>query len=258
MLCLRVIIAEIKRDIKESFNYKMGIFSDLVVFSFLILSLLFFGSGSSLQDYYGGATGSKSLLLIGYLFWVFSIYAINSTSTEIHHEALKGTLEQKFMAVVPIGFLFLGKMLSGLFISTIIIGLITALVLILTGVSLKITSLSIILLVINLIGMYGIGLIFGSIALRIKKIGQLTFILQFLLLFLTDTITKTPLSEGLGKVIPLTNGINLVRQSISGLLVAKSEMIYFIIISLIWILLGIVIFSATEKKVRQDGTLNFY
>lgn len=258
MLSLRIIIAEIVRDIKESLNYPIGILSDIAVFSFLILSLLFLGTGSSLQDYYGEATGSKSLLLVGYIFWVFSIYAINSTSSEIHHEALKGTLEQKFMAVVPIGYLFLGKMLSGLLISTIIIGFVTTIVILLTDLSLKITGLCILLLLINLIGMYGIGLIFGSIALKIKKIGQLTLILQILLMLLTDTLTKTPLSEGMGKVIPLTNGIELARQSISGLLVAKSDLIFFIIISLLWIFLGILVFSYTEKKVRQEGTLNFY
>lgn len=258
MIYLRVIFAEIKRDIKESLNYQIGLLSDIAVFSVLILSLLFLGTGSSLEDYYGGATDAKSLLLVGYLFWVFSIYAINCISSEIHHEALRGTLEQKFMAVVPIGLLFFGKMLSGLLISTVIIALVTVIVILLTGITLKITGLSIILLGINLIGMYGIGLVFGSIALKVKKIGQLTFIFQILLMFLTDTLTKTPLSEGLGKVIPLTNGINLARQSISGLLVAKTDLIFFILVSLIWILLGVLIFSYTEKKVRREGTLNFY
>ncbi len=258
MLYLRVIFAEIKREIKEALTYRVGILSDIAVFSVLILSLLFFRTGSSLEDYYGGAADAKSLLLVGYLFWVFSIYAINSTSSEIHHEALRGTLEQKFMAVVPIGLLFLGKMLSGLLISTVIIASVTVLVLLLTDITLKITGLSLVLLGINLVGMYGLGLIFGSIALKVKKIGRLTFILQILLMFLTDTLTKTSFSDGLGKVIPLTNGINLARQSVSGLLVAKTDLIFFIVDSLIWLLLGVFIFSYAEKKVRREGALNFY
>ena len=171
---------------------------------------------------------------------------------------MRGTLEQKFMAVVPIGLLFLGKMLSGLLISTVIIASVTVLVLLLTDITLKITGLSLVLLGINLVGMYGLGLIFGSIALKVKKIGRLTFILQILLMFLTDTLTKTSFSDGLGKVIPLTNGINLARQSVSGLLVAKTDLIFFIVDSLIWLLLGVFIFSYAEKKVRREGALNFY
>ncbi|WP_231133115.1 hypothetical protein [Capillibacterium thermochitinicola] len=77
-------------------------------------------------------------------------------------------------------------------------------------------------------------------------------------MFLTDTLTKTSLSDRLGRVIPLTNGINLARQSISGLLVAKSDLFFFVVVSLIWFLLGVLIFGYTEKKVRREGTLNFY
>ena len=102
----------------------------------------------------------------------------------------------------------------------------------------------------------GLDLFFGSIALKVKKIGRLTFIFQILLMFLTDTLTKTSFSDGLGKVIPLTNRINLARQSVSDLLVPKTDLIFFIVdLTLIWLLLAVFIFSYAEKKVRRGGDI---
>lgn len=258
MTYLRIIAAEIVRDIKESLSYRVGIISDVAVLSILILSLLFWGTGSSLTRYYGNTVNSKTLLIIGYLFWAFSINAINVTSTEIGNEALKGTLEQKFMAVVPIGYLLFGKMVGGLIISSIVICLISVIVIILAHIPIMLTGFSVLVLMINLVGMYGMGLIFGSIALKYKKIGQLTLIVQILLIFMTDTLTNTFLSQGIGKIIPLTYGIDLARRSVSRLTIQAIDLVLLIIISCIWVLIGSVIFNRACQNVRKNGTLIFY
>lgn len=94
--------SEIILNIKDSFSYKIGIINDILILGVLYFSLVFIGTGSSLASTYGSKIGdSNTLLLIGYVFWSLSIAAIGSVSAEISSEATKGTLEQKFMAVVP-------------------------------------------------------------------------------------------------------------------------------------------------------------
>lgn len=122
---LNAIKAEIEMNLKEALSYKVGVISDLIVISILYFSLLFLDTGTMLGVYYGGNTqNSKPLLLLGYIFWGYSINAISTVSSEIHIEAVKGTLEQKFMSVIPFALLLFGKIITGIIIETLVISII--------------------------------------------------------------------------------------------------------------------------------------
>jgi len=258
VIFLRIIKSEISRNLKEFVSYRIGFISDIIVISIIYFSLIFFGSGTSLGNYYGGSNDSKTLLLLGYVFWNFSIGIVNSLTSELSSEAVKGTLEQKFMAVVPISYLILGSALTTLIIEFVEMSLIVFLSVTIAKVGIYVNWIVLLSLTITLIGMYGFSLILGGIAIKEKKIGNLNFIIQILLLFLTDTVTKTNIPVELNKIIPLTQGIDIARKSISGIAITTGDWMSLIGFTVLWLIVGKLIFNYFVNYSRDNGILGNY
>lgn len=251
--------AEIILNLKNSFSYKMGIITDILVLGVLYFSLVFMGTGTSLTSTYGGNLGdSNTLLLIGYIFWSLSIAAIGSASSEISAEATKGTLEQKFMAVVPIQWLLLGKFISSILIELLVCLIISIAASLFLSTKIIINGAIIISLILTIIGMFGMGLILGAIALKEKKIGNILFLIQIFLLFVSDTLTKTNFLSNINRVLPLTNGIDVARKAAATGSVTGQHWLILIISSLLWLAIGYIIFTLASKYVKGKGLLSDY
>lgn len=244
--------SEIVLNLKDSFSYKIGIFNDILVLGILYFSLVFMGTGSSLSSSYGSKIGdSNTLLLIGYVFWSLSIGAIGSVSSEISSEATKGTLEQKFMAVVPIQWLLLGKFISSILVELLVSIIIAIAASVFVGTKIIVNGTIIISLVLTVIGMFGMGLILGAIALNEKKIGNILFLIQICLLFVSNTLTKNNFLSHFNKVIPLTNGINIARKSAAINSITSHEWLLLIISSLLWMVIGYIVFTLATSYVKR-------
>lgn len=259
MIYLRAFIEELRIGFEESWNYRMNFISELITMLILYVSLLFMNSGSSLSSLYsGGESGSKELLLAGYMLWSFSIMAINTMSDTISCEATSGTLEHKYMSIVPLGVLNLAIFIQSFITESLIVAVILIISKIIFNISISFNIISIVIILLTLMGMYGIGLILGGIALKEKKIGRIVFILQILFLFVSDTITSISNTIKISKFIPLTLGNDLLREAITYGSINSNKFYTLILISLIWITLGIIVFKIFEKKVKKDGSLGYY
>ncbi|ABY91646.1 hypothetical protein JCM16816_04740 [Thermoanaerobacter brockii subsp. lactiethylicus] len=255
---LNIVIAEIRRSLKESFSYKMGLVSDIVVLTLLYAGLIFMDTGSMLGEYYNNPGNSKTLLLLGYIFWSYSIAAISGVSSEISIEAVKGTLEQKFMAVIPYPFLIAGNIISSLLLSSIVAAVIIAFSNLIIGVSITVNGKVILSLLMTLVGMYGMGLILGGLSLIAKRINQLTLLIQILLLFVTDTLSKTSPSSAISCIIPLTVGNDIARKSVSNIVISYNEWLMLILVSMLWFVVGSAIFGMSSRYARKNGLLGTY
>lgn len=102
------------------------------------------------------------------------------------------------------------------------------------------------------------GLILGSIALNEKKIGNILFLIQIFLLFVSDTLTKNDFLSHINKFIPLTNGINIARKSAAISSITIQEWLLLIIISILWLVIGYIIFTLTSTYVKRKGVLSDY
>lgn len=122
---LRILNAEIKLNLKDTFSYKVGVLSDIIVMAILYFSCLFMNGYSSIGSYYSVQEDvSKSLVLQGYVFWSLAVLVLGSMSNSIRIDAIKGTLEQKAMSVVPLQYLFLGDFIANLLINIIVVAII--------------------------------------------------------------------------------------------------------------------------------------
>jgi len=261
---LRALKAEIVREVQEAWQYRTGLLSDLAVQALLYAGLLLSGRFSWLLREYGSrSSGSRSLLLIGFVFWSYAIYAIGQMGNEINKEAMVGTLEQKFMGVVPPPLLLVGKAIGGTIVSSTLVLALVGIILLLFKLELNITLVVPFSLGVTLIGMYGLGFAFAGLALLVKRTGQLVFLVQIALLFLTGTIIPVnslpPIVGFLGKLIPLTWGIDIARRSVGDVGgISVYHWLGLIAASSVSLIFGLVTFSLAYDRARRDGLLGQY
>lgn len=259
MIYLRGFIEELRIGFEEAWNYRMNFISEVITMLVLYFSLIFMNSGTSLSLIYSsGEVGSKELLLVGYMLWSFSIMSINTMSDTISCESTAGTLEHKYMSIIPMGVLNLAIFVQSFVMESLIISVILIASKIVFNISISFNIMSIIIMLITLVGMYGIGMILGGIALKEKKIGKIVFILQIIFLFISDTITHISDTIKISKLIPLTLGNDLIRESITYGNISLNKLYTLILISLAWVIIGIIIFKVFEKKAKKDGVLGYY
>lgn len=263
-LYLRILKAEIVREVKEAWQYRTGFLADLLTQFLLYVGLLFTGKFTwLLREYTMGIGESRGLFLLGYIFWSYSILALSQMGSDIAREATVGTLEQKFMAITPPPLLLMGKAIGGVTISSILAAIMIVASSVLLGVKTAIPAAAFLALGIALAGMYGMGFIFAGIVLLAKKTGQLIFLVQMALLFLSGTfmpLEEMPLVVAeIGRSIPLTRGIDIARRA-AGNYVSPGfqDWLMLIAISAIWLVIGLIVFSLADRRARQEGLLGRY
>lgn len=181
---------EYRNAMRRYFRYKISFISDSVLFLLLFLGIFFSSDGGYLTQSYGvSSENGKILMLLGYAFWQLSSISLGISAGVIKSEAISGTLEMKILGKVPVIFLLFARLLAG-----IIIGIISLFVVVFVAVLLCWISISdgiyfikaFFIYLPSLLGMFGIGLIIGSIVLKEKNIGQFLFIIQTALLFVSN------------------------------------------------------------------------
>lgn len=259
MIYFRAFWEEIKRGLEESWNYKMSFLSEIATIIILYGSLLFFNSGLSLAELYpSNNADSKILLLAGYMLWTFSIMAINTVSNTISYEAISGTLEHKFMSIIPMSLLNFANFVQAFIIQSLIVGVLLIISKMFFYINMSFNFNLLLVVLITCIGMYGIGLIFGGIALKEKRIGKIVYIFQILLLFVSDTITNISSNIPMMKVFPLTLGNDLLRENITLGAISLNKFCVLLLSSFAWLLVGGIVFKIFEKKTKREGILATY
>ncbi|MGV8984519.1 ABC transporter permease [Clostridium sp.] len=258
MKYLNAICAEIKISLESTWSYKMNFISDILFIGGLYIALLFMNTGTSLGTYYGSPEESKSLLLIGYILWSFSILAINLVSSNIEAEATRGTLEQKLTSIIPLYILMIGRLISGMLIELVELAIILISSVLIFHVGISVNLKAIIILLITIAGMYGMGLMFGGLTLKFKNIGRIMYIIQTLLLFVSNTLTVVSDKFSIINLIPLTTGNDLIRKALVGQVIPLSNYLTLATISLVWLATGILTFNYFKKLSRVDGLVGSY
>ena len=256
---LRILNAEIKLNLKDTFSYKVGVLSDIIVMAILYFSCLFMNGYSSIGSYYSVQEDvSKSLVLQGYVFRSLAVLVLGSMSNSIRIDAIKGTLEQKAMSVVPLQYLFLGVFIANLLINIIVVAIICTISFFALNTSLFFDLRTILTLAIMLIGMYGVSLIFGGISLFSKRINNLVYIFQLILLIISNAVFQIDNVSNIAKIFPVTTGISIGRKYILGFSVPASEFAFFVFSSIFWLILGAFIFQILLHKTKYKGILSQY
>lgn len=256
----KVLGHEIRVNFMLAKSYRFSFVLDILIFFGLVSFVMISDSGYMLSVYYskaGAQSNPKELLLIAYAMWIISTSLISTLTNEIRLENMRGTLEYKFMGIVPYEFLMIAQVINSLLVQIVETVVIVVLARFLFHITLRINLIIVLLALMTMIGMYGFSLTMGALLINKKKIGQLTLIIQVVLLFASNVFTVSKLGM-LSKLIPLGIGNHVMRLNYVGLPIGKELWIQFTVCCVLWLLVGEILFKLSVKNVKERGQLGIY
>ncbi len=245
---------ELTRTFIKAKRYGFDTLSRLLMTYFVFIAIFYglkFMTGPTLNG------GKLDELIIGYILWTFAVSAYFENSYDLAEESTIGTLEQLHLA--PIGFhtIVLFRMISGYLLSIIYNISVLYLTMLTTGRWLDLPIFNFLLIVTLAIpSIYGIGYIFGGLALVYKKIESSLMLIQFILILFVS-LPAWPLQKT--SFLPFTAGAHSINRMV---VYGESFPVwwYFFIlgISLFYFFLGLGIFKLFETKARRLNLLGQY
>lgn len=261
---LRILYQEMKITLLKLRRYPITAFT-LAITLYVIFLGIFFGT-KQFGVNFGDSTATG--LVISYLFWSYTLFALNDPSESITEEISVGTLEQIYTSPVrPIILVYIRSIAS--FVNASLISLIVFLFAWFTT-KVQINGLlllkSLLLLIIVMVGIYGFGIALAGLTLRYKRIGQLGQIFNFVLLILAGIVVPIEsmpyFLQKISMAIPLTQGVQLVKELIQ---VNSAWDVFFDIrfmgfigLNIVYLLLGSAVFHLMNNSTRKSGHLGKY
>lgn len=205
--------------------------------------------------------------LLGYLLWAYARIVIFSVSADLVGEAQAGTLEQMYMSPVPAALLLLGRVTALLVSTTIMIGLVGAVLVGLLGIHLPLRWEGLPVLGLTLAGLFGFGLLLGGATLVFKQVAALADLVQNAILFLNGSLVAVERFPGwleaLARTLPTTQGIGVLRnvvlngQSLPAAW-ADSSLVWLAVNSAAYLVGGWLVYRWCERIARRQGSLGQY
>ncbi len=224
-----------------------------------VMFLIFMGMFWGVKTIGGsGVTGdSLDSMLVGYVLWVSAMLALQNTGTEITSESQRGTLEQLYLSPMGAEKIFFVKAVINMAFNFVFITAMLYLSMAATGRWMNINLLYLYgMVLLSTLSLVGISFMMGGIGLIHKRIGSVNGILSFGLigLMLLPTYPMTSYA-----FLPFVAGAAAVRNSIvRGHVYPMWWYLFIAGNSLLYLLLGLLIFGKMEKKARRLNKMGQY
>jgi ABC-type multidrug transport system permease subunit len=214
---------------------------------------------------YGPERQQSSLL--GFLLWDWSMAVLGAVTGFVASEAREGTLENVVLSPVAPLLTFSLRTLSAFLVlgaQTLVLGTVIASLL---GIPLVVTGPSVVVLLLTLLGVGGISLALGGVALVFKSTESLVRVFSLLALVMTGAIVPLErlgvVFELLKVVVPTTWGIAALREAvIEGVgwmtLWHDGTWLGLGVQTAVFLLLGTVLVEFCLHKARVRGVLASY
>lgn len=245
-----------KRYVIEIRRYAFDSVAALLLM-YILFVVVFFGVRGIGVDVEGR---TLSAIVLGFNVWALLTFAYNSVANGLIGEAQTGTLEQ--LAMSPRG--LLGTILTQFWVAFAFITFQITILLILamatTGRWLHVDVLSIVpLLLLTVVGVLGLGLAMGGLALIFKRVQSVSAMVQMGLL----ALVAVPVSQlPIAKLLPVSLGYQLLNDiMVDGVTITSlpvQDLGILLVTSAMYLLLGIAVFKRMEAAARDRGLLGQY
>ncbi|MGD8505298.1 MAG: ABC transporter permease [Candidatus Bathyarchaeota archaeon] len=206
-------------------------------------------------------------VVLGAILNSYVLTSLYGMGESIRREAYRGTLDYILSSPCNKAFILIGKALSESLSSTVFAISQLAICIVFFGIELTVGIIMpvIFIIILLILGLYGIALILAAVSLRYKQAHDLAHTLDYVFYIFSPVrypLASLPLwAQILGKLLPLTyaliavRSIMLLKESLS---VVYLEVLALLIIDVIVILLGFHLFNWMEKKTKKTGTISHY
>ena len=263
---IRLFLAELQRSWIVFTRYPSEAVTGIVTLTAIFLALIL-----GVQSVVGGGVGTSQFgnnlnaLIVTYILWSMSLFALGDMAWTIQNEAQTGTLEQLYLSPYGPKVVFLLRAIADLFVQIAMIAVVLAFILVITRRTLHF-SLSVIPLVITiLLGTYGLGFMLAGMTLLFKRIQNLIQLSQFVVLFLVAVPVEKwqPPVQWLGDLIPLAPGAGLLRQIMAPAPLGAPafdlpQFCYALGNGILYFALGLFLFRQADRTAKAKGLLGGY
>ena len=254
-------LGEIRKGLLISRSYKMNTLTGVFTLGFIFVIIGLLMGGGHLDP------EALATTLLGYLTWMYASLAISDLSWGLRGEISAGTLEQMSMSPSPIGLILLARVVSNLLISTVQVFLVGVAMYALVGIRIPLRWQGIPVLAITLFGVLGFGFVIASAMLVFKHVEAFANLMNNALAFLNGTFLPVASMPGwasaVARALPTTQGIIVLRRVvIDGQPLAAvwqdGSLPWLSLHSTITFLAGWILFAASERIAKRQGTLGQY
>jgi ABC-2 type transport system permease protein len=228
-----------------------------IVISLIFFGMLFYGgqmiAGQALSDSLDG-------LIVGYFLWTLSVGAYSAVSNDIGSEVQWGTLERHI--TTPFGFapVALLKGIAKLVMTFLTSVVVLAVMLVLTGRSLRLDPLTVIpIAALSITSVLGLGFAAGGVTVLYKRIGNWLNLLQFgFVVLISAPVLNLPWTRAL----PLAHGSAMLQRAmVDGVRLwqfAPTDLALLVAVAVGYLLAGYVVFQVATGRARRLGVLGDY
>ncbi|MEO0097967.1 MAG: ABC transporter permease [candidate division WOR-3 bacterium] len=269
---LRVIKAEVIKTIKIWFTYPImlvfwGIFPLIWVLPFIFQGKAFVGSLTS--ESFKNLTGSAnylSFVLLGAIISTYIFSGLWGVGNALREETYWGTLEYMFVSPTHPMVILIGKtVVEFLYATVVVIAQVLISVFLLdlrVGVKQILPVVLIVLLL--LIGFYGLAIGLAGFTLLIKEVHGFVHTLEWVFYLFSPIrypVEINPITKTISLLLPLTYALVAVRAIVllnKRILDLGQTILLLGIMDVVFLLVGILLFTYLEKKTRRMGTIAMY
>lgn len=242
-------------------DYKFNVLTQLLVIGIIFIGASFFlGNGQFNPQ-------QLTVLFLGYVVWLYARIIIMSTGADLVGEAEAGTLEQMYMTPAHTEVLILGRVLATLLTTTVMVLLTSIVLALVLRISIPLRWEGLVIMGLTLAGLFGFALILGGLTLIFKQVDALADLIQNALLFLTGSLLPInhfpPWLAFIARTLPITQGIDVLRNVLlngQSLVTTwdNQSLLWLIVNSSVYLIIGWVIFKYSERVAKQQGSLSHY
>ncbi len=206
-------------------------------------------------------------IVLGAILNSYVLTSLYGMGESIRREAYRGTLDYILSSPCNKAFILIGKALSESLSSTMFAISQLAISILFFGIEITLGIIMpvIFIIILLILGLYGMALILAALSLRYKQAHDLAHTLEYV--FYVFAPVRYPLgslplwAQIFGRLLPLTyaliavRSIMLLKESLSFVYL---EVLALLIIDGIVILVGFYLFNWMEEKTKKSGTISHY
>lgn len=268
-----IVWSELVKNLKFLLAYPVvfffwGIFPIFWFIPFILQGEAFVGSLQS-QSFaqLAGTPEYIPFVVLGALLNSYVLTSLYGMGESIRREAYQGTLDYILSSPCNKAFILIGKALSESISSTIFAISQLAICVFFFGIELTVGIIMpvIFIIILLILGLYGIALVLAALSLRYKQAHDLAHTLEYV--FYVFSPVRYPLeslpfwAQIFGKLLPLTYALIVVRSIMllkESLSMVYLEVLALLIIDVIVILIGFYLFNWMEERTKKSGTISQY
>jgi len=257
MKWLHLFNANFRKEYIELKRYLPNTIALVVTFYIIFLAaffgIMFIGDPASFDT-------NVQYSIVSVVFWSLTMMTMNFIGYSVITEATRGTLEQLYMSPMGVWKIMLTRIVSQLGLQSVIMILLLFGAMLTSGQWLSLNPMTTIpIIIVTMISMVGVSFMIAGLAIIVKQIQAFLQIFQFVLMGLVFVpITVAPFLA----FAPFVKGVNMVRtvmlENLTLTDLSLSDYGILILNSLVYLILGLVVFDRCEKIAMKKGLLGQY